>query len=168
MYKSLLVSSLIFITVFLTATTSAWAVKTGDPVPSFRARTLLGDRMVGPEDIQGKVVFIDFWASWCPPCLKSLPDFEQLRSAYSKDDVAILAINVDEDPELAKQFLRKIDVSYTILADQKGIVPEAFGVQTMPSSFLIDQSGVVRYVHRGYKSGDVQKIRAHIDQLLTN
>ena len=146
---------------------TVFAAKVGDAVPSFEASTLDGTGIVNSADLAGKVVFVDFWASWCTPCLKSLPEFEKLQTSFSgRDDVVVLAINLDENPKDANKFLNKINVSYQILADHKGKIPESFGVNTMPSSYIIDKEGVIRYVHRGYKTGDVDKIKSEIEQLL--
>ncbi len=145
----------------------AYSASVGDNAPSFRARTLNGAETISNTDLEGKVVFVDFWASWCPPCLKSLPEFENLQSSFSgRDDVVVLAINLDENPQDAKDFINKINVTYKILADKDGAIPESFGVNAMPTSYVIDKSGVIRYVHSGYKSGDVSKIKAEIEKLL--
>lgn len=160
--KALLISSLLVITAH-----TAFAAKVGDSAPSFRARTLDGSQTVSNEDLKGKVVFVDFWASWCTPCLKSLPEFEHLQTSFSgRDDVVVLAINLDENPQDATKFINGLDVSYKILADTDGKIPESFGVSTMPSSYIIDKEGVIRYVHKGYKTGDVSKIKTEIEQLL--
>lgn len=158
----------VIITIFcLLSTQFAYSVSVGDNAPSFRARTLNGAETISNTDLEGKVVFVDFWASWCPPCLKSLPEFENLQSSFSgRDDVVVLAINLDENPQDAKDFINKINVSYKILADREGAIPESFGVNAMPTSYVIDKSGVIRYVHSGYKSGDVSKIKAEIEKLL--
>ena len=145
----------------------SFAAKVGDSAPSFRARTLDGSQTVSNEDLKGKVIFVDFWASWCTPCLKSLPEFEQLQTSFSgRGDVVVLAINLDENPKDATKFIQGLDVTYKILADKDGSIPESFGVSTMPSSFIIDKEGVIRYVHKGYKTGDVSKIKSEIEQLL--
>jgi peroxiredoxin len=158
----------LFISAIFTFTLSiSFAANVGDTVPSFKANSLDGSKTVDINDLAGKVVFVDFWASWCTPCLKSLPEFEKLQTSFaSRDDVIVLAINLDEDPESANKFLEKINVSYEILADNTGEIPAAFGVSAMPSSYIIDKSGVIQYVHKGYKSGDVDKIKSKIEQLL--
>lgn len=153
--------------VCVASTQIALAVSVGDDAPSFRARSLDGSETISNTDLAGKVVFVDFWASWCTPCLKSLPEFENLQTSFSgRDDVVVLAINLDENPQDAKKFIDKLNVTYKILADNEGVIPESFGVSTMPSSFIIDKSGVIRYVHKGYKSGDVGKIKSEIEALL--
>ena len=165
MLKLIQVSVLSFICAF--ATQFAYSASVGEDVPSFRARSLDGAETISNTDLEGKVVFVDFWASWCPPCLKSLPEFENLQTSFSgRDDVVVLAINLDENPQDATDFINKINVSYKILADKSGAIPEAFGVNAMPTSYIIDKSGVIRYVHSGYKSGDVNKIKTEIEKLL--
>ena len=165
MLKIIQVSVLSFICAF--ATQFAYSASVGDDAPSFRARSLDGSETISKSDLEGKVVFVDFWASWCPPCLKSLPEFENLQTSFSgRDDVVVIAINLDENSQDATDFINKINVSYKILADQSGEIPESFGVNAMPTSYVIDKSGVIRYVHSGYKSGDVNKIKAEIEKLL--
>jgi len=152
---------------FIVATQTAFSANVGDSAPSFRARTLDGSQTVSNDDLKGKVIFVDFWASWCAPCLKSLPEFEHLQTSFSgRDDVVVLAINLDENPQDATKFVNKLSVSYKILVDTEGKIPELFGVSTMPSSFVIDKEGIIRYVHKGYKSGDVNIIKSQIEQLL--
>lgn len=158
---------LLLSSICLLATQFTYSASVGDDAPSFRARTLNGSETISNADLEGKVVFVDFWASWCPPCLKSLPEFENLQTSFSgRDDVVVLAINLDENPKDAKDFVRQLDVTYKILADKDGVIPESFGVNAMPTSYVIDKSGVIRYVHSGYKSGDVNKIKAEIEKLL--
>ena len=149
------------------STQLAYSASVGDNAPSFRARTLNGSETISNSDLEGKVVFVDFWASWCPPCLKSLPEFENLQTSFSgRDDVVVLAINLDENPKDAQKFVNNLRVTYKILEDKEGAIPESFGVNAMPTSYVIDKSGVIRYVHNGYKSGDVNKIKAEIEKLL--
>ncbi|MFK8026817.1 MAG: TlpA family protein disulfide reductase [Gammaproteobacteria bacterium] len=165
MLKLIQVSVLSFICTF--ATQFAYSASVGDDAPSFRARSLDGSETISKADLAGKVVFVDFWASWCPPCLKSLPEFENLQTSFSgRDDVVVIAINLDENPQDATDFINKINVTYKILADQSGQIPESFGVNAMPTSYVIDKSGVIRYVHSGYQSGDVSKIKTEIEKLL--
>lgn len=162
MFQVFLVSIICIIT-----TSLAYAVSVGDDAPSFRARTLNGNETISNADLAGKVVFVDFWASWCPPCLKSLPEFEQLQTSFSgRGDVVVLAINLDENPEDAQDFVDNLNVTYKILEDKEGVIPESFGVNAMPTSYIIDKTGTIRYVHSGYKSGDVNKIKAEIEKLL--
>ena len=155
---------IILVFVFLPFTVSAISV--GDTVPSFKARTIDGTKSIAVDDYRGKVVLIDFWASWCPPCLKSLPKYNELRREIGTSDFEIVAVNVDENTEDAKKFLAKHPVSYPIAKDPKGVLPGVFGVKAMPTSYLVDKNGVVKYVHAAFKEGDIEKLRAQIEKLI--
>ncbi len=155
---------IILVFVFLPFTVSAISV--GDTVPSFKARTIDGSKSIAVDDYRGKVVLIDFWASWCPPCLKSLPKYNELRREIGTSDFEIVAVNVDENTEDAKKFLAKHPVSYPIAKDPKGVLPGVFGVKAMPTSYLVDKNGVVKYVHAAFKEGDIEKLRVEIEKLI--
>jgi len=145
----------------------AAAVDAGDKAPDFRAPAL-GDGMkkLSLKDFRGKVVYLDFWASWCAPCATALPVLDAFRKEFGKDGFQVLAINVDSDPADATKFLSRRPVGYPSVSDPKGRLPEQFGIQTMPTSFLIDRNGVVRKVHKGFKKSDVDELRAEIRKLV--
>jgi len=117
--------------------------------------------------LRGKVLYVDFWASWCGPCAKAFPFLNAMNEKYRDRGLHILAINVDEKAEDAKDFLSRHPASFTLAADSSGRCPADFGVQAMPSSFLIDRNGIVRYVHLGFRTGDAEKIRGEIEQVLS-
>lgn len=152
--------------VFLVFPFSVSAISVGETVPSFKARTIDGSKSLALEDYRGKVVLLDFWASWCPPCLRSLPKYNDLRREIGTANFEIVAINVDENTNDARKFLQKHPVSYPIAKDPKGILPGVFGVKAMPTSYLIDQNGVVQYVHAAFKEGDIEKLKAEIQKLI--
>ena len=141
---------------------SAGAVGSGDPAPAFSARSLTGPNTLTLAEHRGKVVYLDFWASWCGPCLVSLPALEELRGEFPGEQFQILAVNLDEDPSKARAFLERNPVGYPSAHDPKGQVPGRYGLETMPTSYLIDRKGVVRYVHEGFRKGDVDELRAQI------
>jgi len=144
----------------------ALAVEEGQPVPQFAMASLSGDGNVSLTAHRGKVVYVDFWASWCAPCLKAVPALEKLRREFPPGDFQVIAINLDRDLERARKFLADHPVGYPSASDPAGKLPEMFGLETMPTSYLIDRSGVVRYVHRGYRAGDEVEIRKRIRELL--
>ncbi len=160
--------SKLMLMVFIILPFSVFAISVGDTVPSFKARTIDGSKSLALEDYRGKVVLLDFWASWCPPCLKSLPKYNDLRREIGTTDFEIVAVNVDENTDDAKKFLQKHPVSYPVAKDPKGILPGVFGVKAMPTSYLIDKNGVVQYVHAAFKDGDMEKIKAEIEKLIAN
>jgi peroxiredoxin len=146
---------------------SAAAIEAGDAAPGFRAPTLQDElKSLSLEDYRGKVVFLDFWASWCAPCATSLPVLDSFRKEFAKDEFAVLAVNVDANPAKGREFLRRRPVGYPSVTDPEGKLPIRFGVETMPTSFLIDRKGVVRMVHRGFKKSDVDALRAEIRKLV--
>lgn len=144
----------------------ASTLEAGDRAPVFSAPSLDGNGTIELGEFRGKVVYVDFWASWCPPCLVAIPEIEALRREFPKDRFQILAVNLDQKQSKALRFLSKNPVGYPSLSDPKGRLPEQFGLETMPTSYLIDQAGIIRYVHRGFRRGDSSKLRLEIRKLL--
>ena len=148
------------------AASSAGALEAGDVAPSFRAPRLDGGGTVALEDLRGKVVFLDFWASWCAPCQKSMPQLDALRKEFPADRFALIGVNVDKDTAAAKKLLGKRPVGYPSASDPEGGLPQRFGLETMPTAYLIDGDGVIRWVHRGFRDGDIETVREKIRALL--
>ena len=144
----------------------ALALKVGDPAPSFKAARLDGAGQFVLADMHGKVVLVDFWASWCGPCQKSMPQFDALQKEFPSDRFVVVGVNVDKDTGAAKKALEKRPVSYLIASDPSGMLPSRYGLETMPTAYLIDGDGAVRYVHRGFREGDVEKLKEQIQKLL--
>lgn len=118
-------------------------------------------------DYKGRVVIVDFWASWCAPCKTAFPALDTLFREYHARGVEVLAVNLDERRRDADAFLARLPHAMPVLFDPAGTSAEAFAVQGMPSSFVIDPSGVIRFTHIGY-SGDVgTTYRREIQQLLS-
>ena len=145
---------------------SAAGLEAGDEAPQFSGRPLEGSEPISLSAHRGKVVYVDFWASWCPPCRRSLPLIDSLRTEFPSGSFQVLAVNVDRDPRDGRRFLEQHPVGYPSIADPEGRLPEAFGLETMPTSYLIDSRGIVRYVHRGFRKGDVKTLRREIGALL--
>ena len=153
-------------TVPLICASAAGALEVGDRAPQFTAPSLDGGRDLSLAAYRGKVVYLDFWASWCAPCLTSLPLLEELRAELSGEDFQVLAVNVDADPKAARKFLARRPVGYPSAMDPEGRLPERFQIEKMPTSFLIDRQGVIRHVGRGFRRSDIDRLRAHIHELL--
>ena len=150
----------------LAIATPTLAVEIGKPAPAFALTAISGGTSISLEQLKGKVVFVDFWASWCGPCRQSLPQYEKLRTELADKPFAIIAINLDEETADATAFLKQHPVNYTILRDPAGDVPKAFGLVGMPTSYLIDRDGIVRAVHTGFDPPDIDKLRVEIHALL--
>jgi len=153
-------------TALLAAAAAAGAVEPGAAAPGFRLQPFAAATPVSLADYRGKVVLVDFWASWCSPCRQSLPLYEKLRNEFADADFAILAINLDEDVADAKAFLAEHPVKYTTLQNPQSDVAKAFDLKGMPSSYLIDRDGVVRVRHIGFEAKDIDALKREITDLV--
>lgn len=118
------------------------------------------------KQFRGKVVYVDFWASWCVPCRKSFPWLNQMQARYGKSGLKIIAINLDEDSQLAKKFLKQYPAKFTVGFDPSGKSAEAYGLRGMPSSYLIDRHGKLLFSHVGFRSDDRAELEQKIRQAL--
>lgn len=129
----------------------------------------LKGKMVTLDGFKGKVVFVDFWASWCGPCKQEFPEINRFISKYNDKDVVVLAVNVDKQRSHAEEFLAKIpDLSgkITVVLDPDSKVVSLYNARMMPTSFIIDKAGVVRYIHFGFNESDPASWAAEVDGLL--
>jgi peroxiredoxin len=166
MIVSCLRRSALLLLVLALASPAAFGLEAGDRAPAFSAPSLTGDGTVELSRYRGKIVYLDFWASWCAPCLTAIPEIEAMRSEFPAQDFQIIAVNLDQAKKKALRFLAKNPVGYPSASDPKGRLPGQYGVETMPTSYLIDRDGVIRYVHRGFQRGDSAKLREEIRALL--
>ncbi len=112
-------------------------------------------RAAGPLDLaqfKGKVVLLDFWASWCAPCIESFPWMRRIQQKYADRGLVVLAVNVDHDQRQAERFLRAQQADFPVFYDPLGQVAERFHVSSMPSSFYIDRKGQIRFAHAGFRA----------------
>ncbi len=114
----------------------------------------------------GKVVYLDFWASWCSPCVTSFPWMQRMHEQYADQGLVMIAVNLDQQPELAREFLTQFKVGFRIEFQNDGQLAEYFGVETMPTSFLIDKEGNVRFRHAGFHEDKQVEYEAHLRELL--
>lgn len=151
----------------MAATAARAEVKVGDAFPALNGagvRNLAGGEVPA---ISGKVVLVDFWASWCGPCKASFPAMAQLHAEYAKRGLVIVAVGVDEKPALATAFWKKMAPPFPTLHDSAQTLVKQVAVPTMPTSYLVGRDGRVRGVHQGFR-GDTttQALRKEIEALL--
>lgn len=115
---------------------------------------------------KGKVVYLDFWASWCAPCRRSFPWLNEMRAKYGEQGFVVLAVNVDAERELAAEFLRETPAAFEIVYDPEGRIAEKWGLMGMPSSFIIGRDGEVASSHVGFRSDSPEKYEKEIRHLL--
>ncbi|MCE9680241.1 TlpA family protein disulfide reductase [Shewanella sp. AS1] len=118
------------------------------------------------EEFKGKVVYVDFWASWCGPCRKSFPWMNAMHAKYAQQGLAIVAINLDNDTSLAKQFLEKLPADFAIRYDPEGQASEAFNLLGMPSSFIFNKQGELVQTHVGFFTEDSDRYEQELRALL--
>ena len=114
----------------------------------------------------GKVVLVDFWASWCGSCKKSLPWLNALQKKYGKDGFQVVTINLDHQRENAERALGEAGADLFVVYDEKGTMPEKFGVTAMPSSYLIDKNGKIVSVTHGFSAEEASALIGQIERLL--
>ena len=143
----------------------------GKPAPEITAEPVGGD---GPKTLkaaQGKVVILDFWGTFCEPCKKSFPKYQEIVDQYP-GDVAVVAVSVDEPDNVKKEqlmaFAKENHAKFSIVWDKDHTAAEKYGLRslTMPSSFIIDKSGTVRYLHKGFRDGEEAAITDEIKGLM--
>ncbi len=130
----------------------------------------LDQRFVQLKDIQGKqLTVIDFWATWCKPCLSFIPEINQLATEFQAKGVAFWGINIDSprNQSKVKPFARSMNISYPVFLDGDQELMNILNVSVMPTLLILDKKGKVVFFHEGYQPGDEELIRKKIQQLLT-
>ncbi len=115
---------------------------------------------------QGKVVYLDFWASWCKPCQKSFPWMNNLMAKYPAENFTVITVNLDAESEAMHQFLGKVKADFDIYHDPSGQIAEQFKIEGMPTSYLINASGKVVKKHIGFYTKHIDKYEREIEELL--
>jgi thiol-disulfide isomerase/thioredoxin len=138
-------------------------VKVGDVFPVLAESALVGELPA----TAGKVVVVDFWASWCAPCKASFPSFARLHQEYGASGLVIVAVSVDEKPAAYAAFVKKLNPPFAVLHDHQQKLVSAVKVPVMPTSYLLDRRGCVRHVHQGFHGKTTeQELRRELAALL--
>ncbi len=140
-----------------------WAVSLDQEAPDFTLRSLSGENL-RLQEYRGKVVLINFWASWCGPCRQEMPILDRIHKRYEPAGFTVLGVNVEGELDKARKIADRLDVSFPLLFDAGQQVSEDYALKSMPYTVLVDRDGQVRFIHQGYKPGDENK---YIDRLKT-
>ena len=146
----------------------AGGVGVGDRPPDFTLRDW-HDRPVALADLRGKVVCLDFWASWCAPCKAALPALDAIARRHADAGLVVLAVDIDTDRAAAERFVaeRLPDTAMTLLRDPGGDLFKRFGASGMPALYVLDRDGTVRAAESGYEIGTLDEIDGLLGQLLS-
>lgn len=140
------------------------SLRAAERAPDFSLSTLDG-KTISLASMRGKVVFLDFWASWCPPCRSSIPYVEKLSESYADKEVVFLGVNVEGDPEAAAAFTKKQGMHYPVLIGDAA-VSKAYRVQGIPAFFIIGPKGTIEGKYVGFTPGTETEWAAKINALL--
>jgi len=135
------------------------------PAPNFTLKSIDG-KNVKLSELRGEVVMVNFWASWCGPCRQEMPILDAMYEEYQDLGFTILGVNVEEDPNAAKKLLKSIPVTFPILLDGENSVSKDYDVVAMPSTFMVDRDGNLRYKHLGYLPGYENEYERQVRELL--
>jgi cytochrome c biogenesis protein CcmG/thiol:disulfide interchange protein DsbE len=124
------------------------------------------DGTLSLDSLHGKVVLVDFWASWCEPCRRSFPWLSSLQEQYRNQGLVVVGINLDKTRQAADGFLNKIHAGFSVVFDPAAKTAEAYDVKAMPTSFIIDRNGQIVYTHLGYDDKHAQAVEALLPTLL--
>lgn len=146
------------------ASTARADLKSGDRARDFEQKTLNGSTLKLSQ-LRGKVVLLDFWASWCEPCKKELPILAKMAPRLKQQGVEIVAVNIDEKKENAESFIKSHAAGLTVVYDKDKSIVGQYEPPKMPSSFVIDRNGVIRAINAGFDSGDEAKIEKQLTSI---
>lgn len=149
----------------LIAPVAAKSTVEGQRAPAFAGLGLDGNsyRLA---DYSGKVVLINFWASWCGPCRQEMPPLNEMYMQHNGRGLVVLGVNVDETLEEGQRLVKKLKVNYPNVFDHDKNISKGYRVKAMPMTVIVDRRGVIRHVHYGFKSGYLKKYRQEVQKLL--
>jgi cytochrome c biogenesis protein CcmG/thiol:disulfide interchange protein DsbE len=138
----------------------------GSAGPDFSALSVNGKGRAAMKQSEGKVRIVDFWATWCEPCKKSFPKLEDLYVKYKSSGMEILAVSEDDENEGIPSFGTSFGARFPLLWDNGKAIASKWQPKSMPSTFVVDRKGIVRFVHLGYHDGEEAEIEKEVKSLL--
>jgi peroxiredoxin len=151
--------------VVLTCASVSHAAAIGDHAPSFTLPTLSGET-VSLEAFKGKVLLLNFWASWCTPCQEELPEFQKIHQQYQDRGFSVVGINIDKKQAKAAKFVDRFGLTFPVVLDPDSATIREYKGRSMPISYLVDQQGVIRQVFFGFNPKKLSGIETAIKEAL--
>ena len=137
----------------------------GNPAPDFTLKSMTGKNTNLVEQ-RGNIIVLNFWASWCGPCRKEMPILQKLHDKYTDLGVQVWGINVEQENQAGRDFIKGINVDFPIFFDESNTLSATYQVEAMPTTVIVDRNGAIRYVFRGYKDGYEKKYAKAIKKLI--
>lgn len=138
----------------------------GSPAPGFALDTANGKGRFDLAKVKGKVVVVDFWATWCDPCKKSFPKLQELYTKYNASGMELVGISEDEESSGIAEFGNSHGAKFPLAWDNGKSIAGQWQPKSMPSTFVVDRNGIVRFAHLGYHDGDEAEIEKEVKSLL--
>lgn len=156
---------IILLSSMLLLTTPLQATEVSGKAPDFTLKSRTG-KNIRLGELRGKVVMLNFWASWCKPCREEMPLLEKIHLRYESLGFTVLGINIENKHDDVKKYLADIKVSFPVLYDTTNKVSELYSISAMPTTIIIDRDGNMRFMHKGYKPGYEESYRNQVKILL--
>ena len=144
---------------------SSGPAEVGKPAPDLSIQTLNGKGNISLDSLQGKLVVVDFWATWCGPCKASFPKLEELSKKMG-DKVEVVGISVDDEKTGVAEFAKENGATFAIGWDEGHSIAERWSVKNMPTTFILDATGNVRHIHAGYHDGETKEMEKELTALM--
>ena len=145
----------------------AWAVEVGDPAPGFILPAVDAEAApIALADYRGKVLYLEFWSSWCEPCRRSMPELDAFRKKWPQEKFEVIGLNLDTQRPDAVRFLERVSIGYPNALDLGGGTARRYGVSALPAAFIINAEGVVELVLKGSQTEDFALIHRVLESLV--
>lgn len=141
------------------------APASGEKAPDFTSQ-LANGKSINLESVDANVILVNFWASWCSPCQKEMPFFEELYQKYHQARLEIIAVSVDEDSKQAARFLDKVEHSFPTVLDVTHQVAMLYNPEAMPTTFVLDRQKRIKFIHKGFHKDDREAFPKEVEQLM--
>jgi len=157
---------LVFFSCNMPQNTGSNNLKNVSQLPDFSLKNLEG-KTVQSEDFSQKILVINFWATWCPPCLKEIPHLNELFLDFRSRGVIVLGISMDQgDPDVVQQFIQRHDVKYPVVMGTSSVGDDFGGIRGLPTTFIVDQNGEIIKRFDGYRPSYPKAMKRTVDQIL--